>query len=123
MYTPARSDLLALAIAVLATTLLLRVMEAASSPALAIIAFVAIPTTPTLAAWISGPWHSMTSRFFYRGLLAVAGMAAAIVAAGATAATESASILLGAIWALPTAALALILLLITDTLVRLRQST
>ena len=120
MYTPARSDLVALAIAVLVVAALARLVESSTSVALTIPALLAIPATPAAAAWLSGPAHSLKSRFLYRGVLAVAGMAAVIVSAGARADADPATFFIGIIVALPTAALAFILLLITDAIVRLQ---
>src|SRR5688500_18550760 len=101
MYTPARSDLLALALAAIATGLFLSFLQATHSTPIAVAAFLAIPSTPALAAWLSGPWHSMSSRFLFRGVAAVAGMAAVVVANGAFDAAESASVLFGIVWAIP----------------------
>ena len=79
MYTPARSDLLALALATVMTAGLVAAMQ---SPliTLALAAFAAIPATPLLASWMSGPRHSLSSRFFFRGVTAIAAMAAAFIA-------------------------------------------
>jgi hypothetical protein len=120
MYTPARSDLVALALAAMATGLLLSFLQSTQSTLVAVAAFFAIPAIPALAAWISGPWHSMSSRFLFRGVAAVAGMAAVVVANGAFDEAESASVLFGIVWAIPLAILGFLVVLIADTFLRLR---
>ncbi len=80
MYTPARSDLVALALAAVATGLLLAFLNWTSSTWLGLTAFVAISLVPILAAGLAAPRHTGRSRLIFRGVAAIAGMAAATMA-------------------------------------------
>ena len=126
MYTPARSDLVALALAAIGAVSLLVVVESSDSAAVVVPAFIAIPFTPLLAAWLSGPPHSMASRFLQRGVAAIAGMAAAIVVVAATSGASydsgrTLAVLGGIMWASAFATFAFVMILATAVLLRPRD--
>lgn len=126
MYTPARSDLLALTLAALMTASLVAAMQPPSMT-LALAAFAAIPATPLLASWMSGPRHSLSSRFFFRGVTAIAAMVAAFIAWAAmqTSPDHPAArdlLVANVIIAFMLAATSALLVLAADTLVRSRAA-
>ena len=118
MYQPARSDLVALALAAVISGLLLAAVEASISQPLAILAFTALPLVPLAAAVLSGPPHSMRSRLRLRGNAAVAGLGATIFAFAVLGDSYDAGramlIAGGVMWSVAFSALAFIIVLIAS---------